>query len=371
MLLDAVPAGLARTRLGELEARIAAGTAAAEADRTMLARLEEIRARLDADQGADRAYAEAFRAAGLDPTAPEADPAAIGRRLAGRPQAVARAAASALDAWTIIRRSLTRRDDAAGQAACRRLLIAGQTADPDPWRTGLRDAIARDDLSPLQRLAEGPDLEQQRPVSLWLLGQSLAVLGDRQGALAILQRARRTYPDDFWLNMELGLIFLGGQRLGPQASGVLVTAPSGDREPKQHAAEPYLMAAVALRPRFAPAHHAIATAYAHLGQWDAALTELHAAVALQPDDATIHNTLGNVLTSQGRWDDAIAEYRRAIQLDPRYNLPHLNLGDLFLTRQGDLAGGDRRVSRGRPARAPLRLRSYPPGRRPGKPGKAG
>jgi len=338
VLLDTVPAGLARTRLGALEARIAEGTAAAEEDWTMVARLEAIRARLDADQGADRAYAEAFGAASLDPTVPEADPAAIGRRLAGRPQAVARAAASALDAWSIIRRSLTRRGDAGGLAACRRLLIAGQTADPDPWRSGLRDAIARDDLAPLQRLAEGPDLERQRPVSLWLLGQSLAVLGDRERALAILQRARRTYPDDFWLNMELGLIFLGGQRLGPRASGVLVTAPLAESVSKQHAAEPYLMAAVALRPRFAPAHHAMATAYAHLGQWDAALTELHAAVALQPDDATIHNTLGNVLTSQGRWDDAIAAYRQAIQLDPGYNLPHLNLGDLFLTRQGNLAG---------------------------------
>ncbi len=138
--------------------------------------------------------------------------------------------------------------------------------------------------------------------------------------------------------MELGLIFLGGERLGPNASGVLVTAPSGDEGLKQHPAEPYLMAAVALRPRFAPAHHAIATAYAHLGQWDAALSELQTAVSLLPDDATIHNTLGNALTSQGRWNEAIVEYRRAIELDPVYNLPHLNLGDLFLTRQGDLAG---------------------------------
>ena len=137
VLLDAVPATLVRTRLGALEERIVAGTAAAEADRTLVARLEEIRRGLDADLSADRAYGEAFRAAGLDPTAPEADPAAIGSRLAGRPQAVTRAAASALDAWAIIRRSLTRRGDADGQAACRRLLHrGGRPPIPTPGAAG-------------------------------------------------------------------------------------------------------------------------------------------------------------------------------------------------------------------------------------------
>ncbi len=336
-LLEAVPAGLAGTRLTRLETRIASGLAAAEADRIMLNRLEEIRARFDADKGADRAYAEAFRATDLDPTAAETDPATIGRRVASRPQRMAQAAAMALDAWSIVRRSLTRQGDAEGDAVCRRLLSAAQAADSDPWRSGLRDAMARNDLAHLQKLAKDPDLERQNPVSQWLLGQSLAVLGDRENALAILQRARRTYPGDFWLNMELGLIYLGGQRLGPNASGVLLLAPSQDQQPKQHPAEPYLMAAVALRPRFAPAHHAMATAYLHLGQWDAALSESQTAVALLPDDATIHNTLGNVFTSQGRWDEAIGEYRRAIQLDPQYNLPLLNLGDLFLTRKGNLS----------------------------------
>ena len=127
---------------------------------------------------------------------------------------------------------------------------------PTPGASASATPLPATTYRSLLRLAEGADLEQQGPVSLWLLGQSLAVLGDRDRALAMLQRARRAYPDDFWLNLELGLTFLGGQRLGPTASGVLVTAPLDDRESKQHPAEPYLMAAVALRPRFAPAHHA-------------------------------------------------------------------------------------------------------------------
>ncbi len=188
-LLDTVPAGLCATGSPPWRRGSQRGTVAAEADRAMLTQLEEIRARLDADQAADRAYGAAFRAAGLDPTSPEADPAAIGNRLAGRPQAVAQAAATALDAWSIIRHSLIRPGDVEGETACRRLLIAAQAADPDSWRSGLRDAIARDDLTPLQNLAKTNEIEGQKPVSLWLLGQSLAVLGDRQAALAILQRA--------------------------------------------------------------------------------------------------------------------------------------------------------------------------------------
>ena len=187
---------------------------------------------------------------------------------------MAQAAATALDAWSIIHRSLSGRGDIEGEALCRRLLSAGETADPDPWRSGLREAITRDDLARLRRLAEGPELERQRPVSLWLLGQSLAVLGDREKALAILQRAPPDLSRRFLAQHGAGIDLPGRAALGPQASGLLVTAPSTDREPKQHPAEPFLMAAVALRPRFAPAHHAIATAYAHLGQWDAAMTEL-------------------------------------------------------------------------------------------------
>ena len=85
-LMDAVPLGGARGQIDELARRIETGKAAAETDRKLVTRLEDIRAGLDSDQKADAAYAEAFKAAGLDLILPTIDPVAIGRSLAAPPR---------------------------------------------------------------------------------------------------------------------------------------------------------------------------------------------------------------------------------------------------------------------------------------------
>ena len=332
-LMDTVPAGLGRSRLRELDDQIENGARAAEEDRTLVTRLEEIRVRLDADQRADAAYTEAFAAAGLDLSSPGLDPVDIGEHLATRPPAVARAAAAALDAWAIIRRSLAARRGADTGFAFQRLTAAARAADPDPWRNRLRDVLERGDQDAASRLAEDKDLDRQGPGDLWLLGVILELHGQGARALDVFRRGQRHHPGDFWLNHALGMALLGGERVRPQAGGVMVQAPPDGRDSSRQAAEVYLMAALAVRPQFAPAHHALATLYKDLGKWEQATYELETARRLQPDDATIHNTLGNVLMSRDRLDEAIAAYRRAIELDPRYNLPHLNLGDLFFTRQ--------------------------------------
>jgi eukaryotic-like serine/threonine-protein kinase len=324
-------------RRDDLVREIERGIAAAERDRTLLGRLEEIRAGLDSEVKADQAYAEAFRASGLDPLATSLEPAAISKQLADRPRSVAHASAAALDTWASVRRSLTRPGDAGGEAAFRRLLAAARAADPDPWRNRLRDAVDRRDLEALRLLALDKDLEQQGPVSLWLLGFNLALRGDHDRALDVLRRAQQAHPGDFWLNTELGLTLLRGKRWGPGPARVLITDSTGDHEPQFQIAEPYLMAAVALRPQSARAHHMLGETYYHQKKWAEAGVELRQAIRLQPGDALIHNGLGNVLTIQGKFDEAIAAYRRAIQLDPRYSLPYLNLADILFTKQGKLA----------------------------------
>ncbi len=81
-------------------------------DRDLLDRLVDIRS-VEADDPdgsiTDAAYAEAFRAAGVDLTT--LPPAEAGARIEARPAAVATALAGALDDWAAIRRS--RRKDAA------------------------------------------------------------------------------------------------------------------------------------------------------------------------------------------------------------------------------------------------------------------
>ncbi len=117
-------------RRDDLVKQIEQGVAAAERDRKLLGRLEEIRAGLDSEKKADLAYAEAFRDAGLDLLSAEPEPAAIGKQLADRPRSVAQAAAAALDTWASVRRSLTRPGDARGEAAFRRTARGGTGGRP-------------------------------------------------------------------------------------------------------------------------------------------------------------------------------------------------------------------------------------------------
>jgi eukaryotic-like serine/threonine-protein kinase len=327
------PKELVPNRDGLIE-RIELGAAAAQRDRKLLARLEEIRAGLDSDEKADQAYRVAFRDYGLDLLSSEREPAAIGKQLAGRPRSVSEAAAAALDTWASVRRSLTGPDDTYGEAAFRRLLAAARAADPDPWRNKLRDAVDRRDLPALRRLAAENDMARQGPFSLWLLGFNLALRGDYDRALDVLRRAQQAFPEDFWLNTELGLALIRGSRWGPATARVLISDSLGDHEPQYQIAERPLMAAVALRPQSARAHHTLGEAYYHQKKWADAKFELRRAIELAPNDPLVHNGLGNVLSSEGKLDEAIAAYRRAIELAPRYHLPYLNLGELLFTKQG-------------------------------------
>jgi serine/threonine-protein kinase len=330
--VTAGPATASGDRIRALEDEIERGATTAAVDRRLVDRLEEIRGGMITDAKADAAFAEAFRGAGLDVLSPDLEPAAIGRRLAGRPRAIALETAAALDTWAVVRGAGARSSPAEGRSVARRLLAIARVADPDPWRAALRDALAADDPRPLLRhLAEGPDLDRQGPVGLWLLGHGLEMAGDHDRALDVLRRAHRRYPGDYWLNTELGLSLLEGTRSGLGVTNTWI-ANGGDSDGRFRRAEPYFQAAVALRPRFGSAHLLLATACLSLGKWDETFQELDEALRLQPDDPTIYNCLGLALASRDRPDEAAVALRKAIRLFPEYGLARANLGDLLLNQ---------------------------------------
>jgi eukaryotic-like serine/threonine-protein kinase len=324
-LMAAVPLAAARDRIDGLADRIDQGGAAALVDRQLVSRLEDVRAGLDTDQKADAAYTDAFRAAGLDLVAPTVDPVAVGKRLAARPREITRAAAGALDAWALVRRGLTSPGDAAGWAVFRNLLAVARAADPDPWRDALHDSLSRSDPAPLIQLAGEPGLEQHDPIMLWFLGYGLEVLGEHDRALDVLTRARRAHPGDFWLNTELGLVCMGVKRSGPAATSSLIATGAISPGTKAQDAETFFTAAIALRPRFASAHHLLGAACQLQGKWEQAIACYREGIRLQPDDATVYNSLANVYVSQSKTEQAIAAYREAIRLKPGYDLPYTNL----------------------------------------------
>ena len=81
----------------------------------------------------DRELAAAFRGHGLDLDV--LDPKAAGARLAGRPSTPE--VAAVIDRWCRVRKTLLK------VPTWRRLLEVARAADPDPWRTGLRDQFDR------------------------------------------------------------------------------------------------------------------------------------------------------------------------------------------------------------------------------------
>jgi serine/threonine-protein kinase len=166
-LRDGGHSAAVRTRIDELATEIDRGARAAQRDRRLVDRLEEIREGMVRDDKADPEFAAAFATAGYDVNDPTADPDAIGQALARRPRSVALAAAAALDTWAVVRRYIAvARPGDADPESTRRLLAIARAADPDPWRNSLRDSLAAGDSASLVRLADDPDLGGRGPVGL-------------------------------------------------------------------------------------------------------------------------------------------------------------------------------------------------------------
>src|SRR5262245_13232614 len=236
--------------------KLAAALAQQEKDRQLIERLGEIRLRQSFDDaGRTRPqYAEAFRAYGLP--VGEGDAGTVADRLREQPAAVRDAVLAALDHW-----ALSLDGKAPEQTWLREVLKA---ADPDPWRTRLREAVARRDGPRLKQLAADADLARQSPATVSLLAAALARTGATAEAVTVLRQAQQRHPADSWLNHQLALALLQ------------------------------------LRP----------------SQATEAVGLFRAALALRPQDPAVRVNLGGAFLAAGNPVDAIAVYRDAIRLRP-------------------------------------------------------
>jgi serine/threonine-protein kinase len=176
-------------------------------DRRMLQRLAAIHSDIDLDLDfgrADREHAAAFRGYGIDVDLLQ--PADAGARIAGAP--IAAELVDALDQWAFVRRVLK-------SPRVRHLSAVAKAADPDPWRCRLRDAL---DLEATDRkraraifeeLAASAPEEVLHGESISRLAFALGFLGDKERAAALLRRAQRAHPDDFWINCDLAGSLIG------------------------------------------------------------------------------------------------------------------------------------------------------------------
>jgi tetratricopeptide (TPR) repeat protein len=208
---------------------------------------------------------------------------------------------AALDDWA----SIT--EDAARRAW---LLAVARAADPDPSRDRLRQQELWQDAPKLAQVAQELRVAELSPQLATALGRVL--FESRGDALPLLTAAQARLPQDFWLNLELG-ITLYYTRRWDEAIG-------------------YFRAALALRPEVSVVYNDLGAALYAKGQTDEALGCLQQAVRLDPQSALAHINLAEILKHNGRWDEAFEHYEQTVLLDPTSACAHHNLGYILRTK---------------------------------------
>jgi serine/threonine protein kinase/Flp pilus assembly protein TadD len=202
-------------------------------------------------------------------------------------------------------------------------------ADRGPWRRQVLEAMSKEDVAALTRLAEQPEAEGQPAAWLEVLAGYLPV----EPSLRLLRGAQRRHPGDFWINHSLG------QRLHTSvASAVRMevgTATAADLAALDEATS-YFRAALAVRPQTAAVWISLGVILKRKGDVAGAIAAYKRAIELEPRAFWAYSNLGVILHRNGKVDEAIAAYKRAIELEPRCAQAHTHLG-VALQKKGRLS----------------------------------
>jgi serine/threonine-protein kinase len=353
----------ARAALDRAEARLGGGRNArprrlqqVRSCLRMVARLEEVRLQADVGgrpfdwRGFDQGYARAFQDFGIDVGELEAEDAAERVRASD----VMEQLVAALDDW--IDRAANR-----DKARVEQLRAVVDDADGDDWRRRFRKVVRRGDRPALLALADRPEVETLPPVTQLLLSDSLRKAGEARRGVEVLRRAARRYPEDFWINYELGLRL---DRLGPRPTGeslrfyqaALALRPNSPVVltnlgyvlhvlKRDEEAEACCRKAVAIQETFATAHGNLGAVLVRRGRIDEAEKHFRRAIALEDRDPVAHFNLGVIRERRGRLDEALACFARALTLDPNFAEAHFNHGLLLvrMKREGEAVKAYRRA----------------------------
>jgi serine/threonine protein kinase/Flp pilus assembly protein TadD len=274
------------------------------ADLGLVVQLEDIRLRkseINEDgkfdyEGANRAYAAAFRDYGIDVTGLGPEEAA--ERLGTRPLAVEFAAA--LDDWAGCRQP----EDAQGR---NRLLAVARGIDADSWRNRVRDALAGGERTVLEGLAASAEIDRLPAPTLDLLAFALERVDAKVSAGTVLAKAVIQQPNDFWINVHLAYNYNMSRPLQPGA------------------AVPFATAAAALRPESAHARLLLGNTLSDQGKLAEAEATYRKAIQLKRNYPMAYYGLGRNLRKQGKLTEAVEACRKAIQLKPDFVAPHMEL----------------------------------------------
>jgi serine/threonine protein kinase/tetratricopeptide (TPR) repeat protein len=192
-----------------------------------------------------------------------------------------------------------------------------RSADPDPYRDVVRDAMAARDGRAVAAQARRPAALHQPPWFAAMLAASPRIPVERRRA--VLESALRTRPGNLELLMDLGNSYPMNRREG------------ADERVR------WFQAALAARPDNLAARNSLGAALRDKGDPDGAIAHFEEVIRRNPKFALGHYNVGVALGDKGRRNGAIAAYRAALKADPEYALAHYNLAH-GLRDRGDLAG---------------------------------
>lgn len=188
------------------------------------------------------------------------------------------------------------------------LLAVARGADRNEARNRLRqpelwnDAKLWKDPNRLKQLTEDFKAAKFSPQ----LAAALNRKSDGDAAVELLTKAQSRYPQDFWLNFELG--------------AALYTLGRWDE------AVGYHRAALAIRPDVSIAHNGLGLALFSTGRRDEAIDQLEQAVSIDPNSVAAHVNLGVTDYYEGRLDESIDQFQQALRINPKIAGTHVNLG---------------------------------------------
>jgi serine/threonine-protein kinase len=260
----------------------------AHADADMVVRLENVRLRLAegaevegrVSPAADQLYAEAFNLYGINVTSLE--PAEAAARVRG--SNIRNTLITFLHDWLYW----------APEANRVKLRAVIDGSDDDPWRRAFRDAREANELDKLAELARAPGATTQPAVLVSGLGGMLLSNGRAEEAWALLRKAQRRHPEDFWINYLIGLYM------------------SQDR-PQE--AVGYFRAAIAVRPDSNQAYTLLSRALRDAGDTEAAVAALQRAVSLHPSHNAVIELL-KVLAPAGRLEEGRVVWEKFLESNP-------------------------------------------------------
>jgi serine/threonine protein kinase/Flp pilus assembly protein TadD len=231
------------------------------------------------DAEADRKYSQAFDEYGIKLDSLSTDNAV--ERI--KQSAITLELAAALDIWSHWQKS-----NFPDNQGWTRLIEIAKRADPHPWRNRFREALGMDGdarHAMVRELAESIPVNDLTPRTISLVASILRKSRPDEASMKRLQAAQRLHPNDFWINYNLGCIYID-----------------------------------LLLP-------------------DAAIRFLTAALAIRPDSASAHNALGVALSVKGLDVEALEMFQQGLRLDPSGYYLLLNVGHQYgaLRRYGQSA----------------------------------